>query len=246
MVFPRENTVVPPSGWEHLTDADGSHPAGWFTKRHAKSMHWVKADYDNGKFTYRHRRYITPVTTMDGQPVSHTWANLDFCGGWHTEFRGSDEGIAMVDRIIAGLKPAGEAVWSGPTEDVTVLHDLQARASAAGLLAVPTVKTGQYGYDTFRLWVAPRRLDDRLDHSAMLEAWITIIKTLPAADRNWAMDCAHEGLKQAFFADLGTVTPEIPAFQQPWWRELLGEDLVGLGTILGYPPLSTLAILYKG
>jgi hypothetical protein len=256
------NTPTPPPGWDRLTDTDGSQPSGWFTLSHSGFRGVVKGypswddapwdipadaryhDEDDDyavlrcRFDLTYTTYLFPDLDTAAGPSTHSFGNLDFCGGWLHPVTGVHSGLrqddALLDRVLSGAKPAAELVGSDADAESWV-----AAAQAAGLEALV------YRDWNTKVWIAPARLGDRVRHRALRATWHAVAAGDPdraRADR--LLDVVDRGLEQAFALDLrqppvkrgSIVTP-------PWWDEDSDEGLVVLGAVLGYPPASTYARL---
>lgn len=258
------NTATPPPGWDVVTDTDGTCPLGWFTRAcHGNRAvvraypTWDDAPFDippelrgsqlngdldrlgehlQGVFDLYYRGYVFPDADLADGPATHSFTNLDFVGGWLPAIGWQQQAEAVVERTIAGLKPASLIAVHDDGEALSLAR--KARSAGLGVIS------RRRGPST-RLWIAPAQLADRIDYSTLSAAWTA----LAAADPNPRLgtifrDSATAGLSQAF--DLDLLEPWAKAdgaAPQPWWDNQTDIGLVVLGTVLGYPPASTYALL---
>lgn len=269
------NTAVPPAGWQPLTDTDGTRPMGWFTTARDGMRTVVRgyATWDDAPFgltadewknptpedlehdetaialhtifDIAHRAYVFPDVATHAGPATHSFTNLDFCGGWAAAAgHGVAEKEALLARTVAGRKPASEAYF---LEDAAADRDRWISAAhRAGLGALPySLRMGEHIVE--RLWVAPARLADRVDPDALTAAWDALLAADPDAERRSRIDKAVDlGLVTAFALDLlQPLDPNRPYDSLPhvWWDAGTDAGFVALGAILGYPPASTYACM---
>jgi hypothetical protein len=265
------NTATPPTGWHQLTDTDGTHPMGWFTRAHDgmrivarayptwEDAHWeIPADcreratdeeldfdemdiYLNTVFDLAYRGYVFPDADAD------TASGLVTHSFVNLDFvNGWEPAIGRDQEMEVML----ERTLAGlkPTADLMAKHGERERwtaaVRAAGLEPVP--------YDMLRiprLWVAPARLSDRVDRHALTAAWDGLIDAEPNRHRRKLVRAAVDvGLSTAFDIDLRERHTTQPGGRllPSWWDEASDEGLVVLGAVLGYHPATTYAVLAEG
>lgn len=256
------NTATPPPGWHRLTDTDGTRPTGWFTTSSGGFRTvvkgyptWDDAPWDvpadlryhdedddyaflQGLIDLTHTTYTFPDLNTSAGPSTHSFGNLDFCGGWSHPLSTMPDGMcaneALLARVLTGAKPA--AALFGSDADT---ERWAAAARAAGLEALV------YRDWNTKVWIAPARLGDRVNHRALRATWHAVASGDPDRARaSRLLDTVDRGLDRAFDLDLqqrpvqrGTVVGP------PWWDEQSDEGFVVLGAVLGYPPASTYARL---
>jgi hypothetical protein len=269
------NTATPPPGWNRMTDVDGTTPMGWFTRPHngmrivarayptwddapwdipadaRTPMTAEELDYDDMDiylhtvFDMAHRGYLFPDVPPENGPATHPFVNLDFVGGWRPAIPHDVEYNTMLERTLAGLKPASDLVDTNRTTGSRPRRDRwMASAREAGMTAIP--------YDdrySDRLWVAPARLGERVDQQALTSAWQALTDADPNRHRRKIVQAVvNEALPSAFAIDLHEPPTEQPGGRMlaSWWDESSDEGLVALGAVLGYPPASTYSLLVEG
>lgn len=258
------NTATPPLRWEALIDVDGSRPMGWFTTTGGGGMRAVVRGYPawddtpfylppdarvhscdpddpyhylHDTFDIAYRGYAFPDVGHAG-PATHSFVNLDFCGGWQAAIGyGTRAHAAALGRTLAGFKPAADLLV-----ELDHVVEWTAAAHAAGLDAM------QFGTRTpTRLWVSPERLADRVDRDALTSVWHALADADPTHRRgDYVRAVADTGLDRAFSLDL--LAPPVQRggrLVQPWWDEDTDEGLVVLGAVLGYPPASTYSVIVE-
>jgi len=281
----RQNTAVPPPGWDRLTDSDGTQPAAWFTAASdgmrtvvsgyptwadspydkpddGPECHHHHAGYDDGDdeldfeeeqeavlagiFDVAYRAYVFPDVAPESGPVTHSFTNLDFCGGWRPPVDSpAAETEALLARTVAGAKPASEVFFFGEGA-VAERERWISAAREVGLGALP-YRLRMATSISERLWLAPARLGDRVDRAALSEAWEALLDA--DHDRGRARSIAAAvvtGLETAFTLDLlPPLDPKRPyeGWPHPWWDGNSPQGLVVLGAVLGYPPASTYSCL---
>ena len=256
------NTAPPSAGWDRLTDTDGSQPSGWFTASSGAFRLVVKGyptwddapwdipadlryhdEDDNyaflaGLFDLTYTTYVFPDLSTAAGPSTHSFGNLDFCGGWQHPLGmvpgGMRQGEALLARVLSGAKPTGLLVGSDA--------DVEAWAAAARTAGLEALV---YRAHNARVWIAPARLGDRVNRRALRSTWHAIAAGDPDRARaNRLLDVIDRGLEQAFALDLQQPPVQRGNFMQlPWWDEVSDEGWVVLGAVLGYPPASTYARL---
>ena len=197
------NIATPPAGWDRLTDTDGSQPSGWFTVSHSGFRGAVKGypacddapwdipadvryhDEDDDyavlrcRFDLIYTTYLFPDIDTTAGPSTHSFGNLDFCGGWRHPVTAAHDGLreddALLDRVLSGAKPTGLLV--GSDADVEVWA---AAGRTAGLEALV------YRAHNARVWIAPARLGDRVSHRALRATWHAVA----AGDPDRARGCS--------------------------------------------------------
>ena len=256
------NIATPPAGWDRLTDTDGSQPSGWFTVSHSGFRGAVKGypacddapwdipadvryhDEDDDyavlrcRFDLIYTTYLFPDIDTTAGPSTHSFGNLDFCGGWRHPVTAAHDGLreddALLDRVLSGAKPTGLLVGSDA--------DVEAWAAAARTAGLEALV---YRAHNARVWIAPACLGDRVNRRALRSTWHAIAAGDPDRARaNRLLDVIDRGLEQAFALDLQQPPVQRGNFMQlPWWDEVSDEGWVVLGAVLGYPPASTYARL---
>jgi hypothetical protein len=256
------NIATPPPGWDRLTDTDGSQPSGWFTISHSGLRGVVKGypswddapwdipadvryhDEDDDyavlrcRFDLTYTTYLFPDIDTTVGPSTHSFGNLDFCGGWLHPLGGVPGGMrqseALLARVLSGAKPTGLLFGSDADAERWV-----AAAQAAGLGALVS-----RDWNT-KVWISPARLEDRVNRRALRATWHAVAVGDPDRARaHWLLDVVDRGLEQAFDLDLQKPLVRRGAVMlPPWWDEDSDEGFVVLGAVLGYPPASTYARL---
>lgn len=260
VVWP-SNAATPPPGWTRLTDSDGTQPSGWFTSTASPYRIVVKGyptwdeapwpipaearyhDEEDAElwqvpFDLTYTTYRFPDLPTAAGPATHTFGNLDFCGGWMHELAmtpgatGGDE--ALFARVVTGAKPTGLLVGSEADAERWA-----AAARAAGLSALVS-----RDWNT-KVWISPRRLGDRVNQRALRATWHAVASGDPDRSRAaWLLDEVDRGLELAF--DLDLAQPPVQrgrVMLPPWWDEASAAGFVVLGAVLGYPPSTTYARL---
>jgi len=199
-----------------------------------------------GIFDVASRAYVFPDVAPEGGPVTHSFTNLDFCGGWRPPVDSpAAETEALLARTVAGAKPASEVFFFGEGA-VAERERWISAAREVGLGALP-YRLRMARSIAERLWLAPARLGDRVDRAALSEAWEALLDA--DHDRGRARSIAAAvatGLETAFTLDLlPPLDPKRPyeGWPHPWWDENSPQGLVVLGAVLGYPPASTYSCL---
>jgi hypothetical protein len=256
------NKATPPPGWDRLTDTDGTQPTGWFTTSNGAFRLVVKGyptwddapwdipadlryhDEDDdyaflaGLFDLANTTYVFPDLSTAAGPSTHSFGNLDFCGGWlhpvSMVHDGPREDDALLDRVLSGAKPAGLLVGSDADAERWVTA---AQAAGLGALVCRDWNT--------KVWIAPAHLGDRVSRRALRATWHAVAAGDPDRARaHRLLDVIDRGLQQAF--DLGLQQPPVrrgSVMLPPWWDEDSDEGWVVLGSVLGYPPATTYARL---
>lgn len=157
VVWP-SNAATPPPGWTRLTDSDGTQPSGWFTSTawpyrivvkgyptwdeapwpipaEARYHDEEDAELWQVPFDLTYTTYRFPDLPTAAGPATHTFGNLDFCGGWMHELAmtpgGTRQNEALLARVLTGAKPTG--LLFGSDADA---ERWAAAARAAGLSAL--------------------------------------------------------------------------------------------------------------
>lgn len=255
------NTATPPPGWDRLTDTDGTQPSGWFTLSHSGSRgvvkgypSWDDAPWDipadlryhdeddeyavlRCRFDLTYTTYLFPDLATTAGPSTHSFGNLDFCGGWQHPITAHDdlpESDALLARVLSGTKPTG-LLWGSDADGARWAE----AAQAAGL------KAQVYRNWNTNVWIAPGRLGDRVNRRALRATWHAVTAGDPDRARaNRLLNVIDRGLERAFDLDLQQPPVQRGAVMQaPWWDEHTDEGWVVLGAVLGYPPATTYARL---
>lgn len=193
------------------------------------------------RFDLTYTTYLFPDLSTAAGPSTHSYGNLDFCGGWLHPVSGGHGGRrqddALVDRVLSGAKPTGLLVGS----DVDA-EKWAAAARAAGLEAFVWRDLAT------KVWISPAALGHRVHHRALRSTWHAVAAGDPDRARaNRLLDVIDGGLEQAFTLDLQEQPVQRgPVMLPPWWDEDRDEGLVVLGAVLGYPPATTYARLIGG
>lgn len=268
------NEANPPAGWTRLTDADGTTPMGWFTRPHDGMRIVARAyptwddapwevpadvrtrptaeDLDDDEmeiylytiFDIANRGYLFPDIDTANGPATHTFTNLDFVGGWRPATLTDPYGGALLERTVAGRKPASDLVDTHKLTRSAPQRDLwQASAHEGGMGAIT-----YNDRHTDRLWVSPAQLGERVDQQALTAAWQALIDADPNRHRRKIVQgIVDNALPTAFTIDLHEPFHELPSGRMlpSWWDEHTDEGLVVLGSVLGYPPASTYALIVE-
>lgn len=259
------NNAVAPKGWQALTDTNGARPMGWFTTARDGMRTVVRGfptwddapfnlpedcrtiptaeqlDHDETDillhtiFNLAYRSYVFPDIETHVGPATHSFANLDFCGGWRPAVTEEKQvGEQLLARTVAGLKPAS---------DLSTVVD---RARWAEIARGEGLDIVSYGKN--RAWVAPARLGDRVDQGALTRTWQRLLDADPERHRrDQFAPVIERGLQTAFDLDLLQPIPDrtSPGLLHAWWDDSTDEGLVVLGAVLGYPPASTYGLLIE-
>ncbi|MGN6243883.1 MAG: hypothetical protein ACTHQ3_09455 [Motilibacteraceae bacterium] len=256
VVWP-SNTAAPPPGWTRLTDSDGAQPSGWFTQAAGPYRTVVKGyptwaevpwpipaeacihdeedDEDwQGPFDLTYTTYTFPNLATAAGPATHSFGNLDFCGGWIHELAMTPGGMrqneALLARVLSGAKPTGLLV--GAEADA---YRWAEAARSTGLTALVS-----RDWNT-KVWITPRRLGDRVNQRSLRATWHAIASGAPDRARAASLlDTVDRGLDLAFDLDLTQPLVQRGAVMlPPWWDEDSDAGWVVLGAVLGYPPSAT-------